>query len=145
MSTIEDRIAARLSHSQKRAFQIAVMAARRVIERRLRLLRLVKTGLKKLAGNETALRRIRDDLYVLLRLAAAWARREYREIPWKSMLYASAALLYFISPIDLIPDPMIAIGFVDDVAVVSAVVSAIHHDLERFIQWELDRERALLR
>ncbi len=136
------------SLSQNPAFALARRAAVRVMRRRARLFRLVRSAYARLARHEQALAWIRDDLRTLLRLARTWARREYRAVPWRSVLYAVAALLYFVNPVDLIPDALAGIGFVDDVAVVGAVVRAIRADLERFRRWEggLDApgERGLL-
>ena len=78
-------------------------------------------------------------MLVLARLVRAWAKGQYREAPWKSVLYATAALLYFLNPADLIPDTLLVIGFVDDAAVVAAVVRALHKDLRRFERWEAEQ------
>ncbi len=126
------------AHSLRRnhVFALARRAAARVMQRRVRLLRLVRSAYARLARHEAAMARDEDDLPTLLRLAGRWARREYRAVPWRSVLYAVAALLYFVNPVDLIPDALAGLGFVDDVAVVGAVVNAIRKDLERFRRWE---------
>jgi uncharacterized membrane protein YkvA (DUF1232 family) len=48
----------------------------------------------------------------------------------------AGAVVYFVAPLDLIPDALIGIGFVDDVAVISAVVRAVRDELDRFQAWE---------
>jgi uncharacterized membrane protein YkvA (DUF1232 family) len=45
--------------------------------------------------------------------------------PFKAKAIAIAALVYFISPIDLIPDVIPAVGFADDAAAIAAAVAAI--------------------
>lgn len=75
-------------------------------------------------------------MQTLLRLVQAWARGEYRAIPWRSLLYGVAALVYFVNPADLIPDVVVGLGLVDDVAVVAAVARMLQSDLERFRLWE---------
>ena len=59
-----------------------------------------------------------------------------RTLPWRSAFYSVAALIYFLNPVDLIPDALIGIGFIDDVAVIGAVVNAIRKDLDGFVSWE---------
>ena len=135
---MEARIESRLTKSQRRAFDLARKAAQDVLRRKFRLLNLVRDASRKLINNEPSLKRVREDLRVLMRLARSWARREYRALPWKSILYAVAALVYFVNPVDLIPDALVGIGFVDDMAVVAAVVRAIRDDLEQFMAWEGD-------
>ncbi len=80
--------------------------------------------------------RAAQDLRTLVRLAKAWAFREYRRVPWRTVTYVVAAMLYFINPIDLVPDMLIGIGFVDDAAVVHAVIHSLHNDLIAFRKWE---------
>lgn len=46
------------------------------------------------------------------------------------------ALLYFVVPLDLIPDALGAMGFVDDVSVISAAVESVRTELQRFRAWE---------
>ncbi|HET6569056.1 MAG TPA: YkvA family protein [Rhodothermales bacterium] len=122
-----------------KAFSIAEQSARKVLRRRLRVLYLAKDAYQKLAGEGDALGHARTDLTLMLRLARAWARREYQAVPWKSLLYAVAAIIYFVNPVDLIPDALAGIGFIDDVAVITTVVGAIRKDLDAFRYWEQRR------
>lgn len=133
---MEAKIISRMSPRQQKAFEVARKAAAQVIQRRLRLLRLVRDGFLKLSANENAMARVREDLRTLLRIARAWARREYHQIPWKSLMFSVAAIVYFISPVDLIPDALAVLGFLDDVAVITAVTKAVRTDMERFQVWE---------
>jgi uncharacterized membrane protein YkvA (DUF1232 family) len=92
---------------------------------------LTRRARKKLKKHRPALRDLRDDLPTLTRLARAWARGEYRAVPWKSVVLTVGALLYFVSPADLIPDFIPVLGYLDDAAVVAYVVRAIRSDLHR--------------
>ena len=131
---------ARLSERQARAFSVAKRAAQQVIRRRLRVLHLVRDAYGKLFKKEEALGKVKDDLLVMMRMARSWARREYRSVPWKSLLYVVAAIVYFVNPVDLIPDVIAGLGFVDDVAVIGAVVAAVRNDLDAFTGWETQRQ-----
>lgn len=125
-----------LEPKQRNALALAQRAARDVLQRRFRLLALLRDAYAKLNQHESALGRARSDLLVLLRLARAWATRQYRTIPWKSIVYAVAAIIYFINPADVIPDFLVGIGFVDDAAVITAVVRSLYNDIEAFKRWE---------
>lgn len=85
---------------------------------------------------------LRGDLTSLLRLTHAWSTRRYHQAPWKSVLLAVAAILYFLNPIDLIPDALLGIGFLDDAAVIGMVVKAIHNELRRFERWDSAQKQA---
>ncbi len=126
----------RLSPGLRRAFTTSQRAAKHVLRRRFRLLRLLKTAYAKHGIQSDAMGRVREDFSTMLRMTRAWTFREYRTVPWKSLVYIVGAIIYFVNPIDLIPDVLAGIGFVDDAAVIAAVVRAVHDQLETFRQWE---------
>jgi uncharacterized membrane protein YkvA (DUF1232 family) len=77
-----------------------------------------------------------DDLCAMIRLVKAYASKHYREVPHRSILMVVAALVYFVSPIDLIPDWLPLAGILDDAAVLAWTAKAVHGDLEAFKAWE---------
>ena len=46
------------------------------------------------------------------------------------------ALIYFLSPIDFIPDFLGFMGFADDISVILAVYAKIKNEVEGFLEWE---------
>nr|NIO08675.1 DUF1232 domain-containing protein [Deltaproteobacteria bacterium] len=59
------------------------------------------------------------------------AREAYRymtdpRLPTKYKVIVIAGLLYFIAPIDAVPDVIPGMGFVDDLVVLSAIVASVH-------------------
>ncbi len=93
----------------------------------------------KLGKHKGRLRELRADVPLLLRLARAWARKDYVAIPWKSIVSVVAALLYFVSPLDLLPDFVPFIGFIDDAAVVAFVLKSLRSDMSAFQLWEAEQ------
>jgi len=83
-----------------------------------------------------------DSLMTSLRLIRAYATGEYREVSWQSLTLIVAAILYFVMPIDLIPDFLVGVGYLDDVAVVAWVMSVVSSELEAFRRWEASRGQA---
>jgi len=76
------------------------------------------------------------DARALVRMAHAAATRRYRRLPRRSLIAAVAALLYFLDPLDAIPDFIPLVGFLDDAAVLAWVVSRVRKDLDEFLAWE---------
>lgn len=68
-------------------------------------------------------------------LINSWIRGDYREIPIGSIVAALAAVIYFVSPIDLIPDAIPVIGHLDDAGVVGFVLHMIKTDLDEYMEW----------
>lgn len=131
----------RLSPRLRRAFGVSKRAATQVLRRRFRLLHLLSGAYSKLGLHGHAMGRVRADFETMMRMTKAWTLREYRAVPWKSLIYVVGAVIYFVNPVDLIPDVLVGIGFIDDAAVAAAVVRAVHDQLESFRAWE---ERAAL-
>jgi uncharacterized membrane protein YkvA (DUF1232 family) len=50
-----------------------------------------------------------------------------------------AALIYFVNPLDLIPDFIFAFGFLDDAAVIGYVVSLLRSEIDLFETWQETR------
>ncbi len=46
------------------------------------------------------------------------------------------ALLYVISPIDLVPDVIPVLGLIDDVAILAAATKAIADEIKRYKEWK---------
>jgi uncharacterized membrane protein YkvA (DUF1232 family) len=76
-------------------------------------------------------------LMVMIRLVRAYASGRYREIPWQSLVTIVVAVLYFISPVDFIPDFLPIVGYLDDAFVIGLAVRAVKEDLDTFMQWEV--------
>ena len=130
-----------LPPKEKQALRLARKGAGRLLHNRFRVLGLTRDVYRKLKGNEGSLKDTVGTTLILTRLVRAWARREYRGVPWKTLTYAVGALLYFVNPIDMIPDALVGIGFVDDIAVLAAVANALSKDLAKFSVWEEERNR----
>ncbi len=122
--------------SGEEVLEIFATAAQRVLRRRFRVVLLLRDAYAHLEANASALEAVSEDVRTALRLLVAWARRSYREVSGGALVLLVAALLYFAAPIDLIPDTLGALGFVDDVAVIETAVSAVRAELDRFRDWE---------
>jgi len=80
-----------------------------------------------------------SDLTALFRLIRARVRGEYKDLPWRSMVSALAGVIYFVNPLDVIPDIIPFLGYIDDAAVLAFVLRMIAGDLARFREWEDER------
>lgn len=103
--------------------------------RMLELLRQVALKMQ-VSGFKGGLSGVSGQLLTLLRLVRAYATGEYRAVAGKSIVSILAVLIYFVSPIDLIPDFLPGIGITDDVALVLWLFKSINEEITRFGEWE---------
>jgi uncharacterized membrane protein YkvA (DUF1232 family) len=73
---------------------------------------------------------------VLIRMVVAYKTREYRDIELQSILMIVAGLVYFVTPLDLIPDFIPITGLVDDITVILWVYNKVQQEIDKFIDWE---------
>jgi len=86
-----------------------------------------------------------DQLKLLQALCLAWWRGEYRRIDSRALLAVVAALLYFVTPLDAIPDWLLGVGLVDDLAVLAWVMRTWQEELATFEQWRASQAPEVLR
>ena len=130
----------RLSRSRHpRGFDRFEREAEDVVEDPSRVRSVVSKAAEKIDEYRSVIGRIGADLPVLLRLARAWSSGEYRRVPIKAIVLIVAAALYFVNPLDLIPDFLPVIGYLDDAAVVGYVLRTLQQELEIFRAWEVER------
>jgi uncharacterized membrane protein YkvA (DUF1232 family) len=77
-----------------------------------------------------------ETLQSLFRLIKLSLSGEYTELPATTVVAAVAVLIYFMSPIDLIPDFIPVLGLLDDMALVAWFSTSIKHELDKFHTWE---------
>ena len=88
------------------------------------------------AGRNAKLQALSNKVQTLIRFVQASISREYNVMPWRSLILSVAALIYFVNAFDAIFDFIPLLGFVDDAAVLTAVLTSINNDLAKFIEWE---------
>ena len=73
-----------------------------------------------------------------------WAivRGKYK-MPWSTLFWAVLCVIYLISPIDVIPDVLPALGITDDGAFVLFILSLLHKDLVAFRQEKSEKENII--
>ena len=91
---------------------------------------------RKLKDVSSKFSKLVNQVKLLYELIRAYVDGSYRQVPWASIATAVAAVAYFMLPIDLIPDALPVIGFIDDVFVVRFALTAIQSDLRAFCEFK---------
>lgn len=97
--------------------------------------RLLKRAARKADKKEGMLKDAWGHIRLFIEMVRASLKGEYK-LPIKTLTSILAGLLYFASPVDLIPDFIAGLGLLDDAAVIGFVVSGIRKDLDAFETWK---------
>jgi uncharacterized membrane protein YkvA (DUF1232 family) len=117
-------------------FDFALNRAPAILGKKARaLMLLTKMGAKLRHVNFKDIN-VKDKFFILGRLLKAYILGRYREIPWKPLLLVTAAILYFVNPIDFIPDWIPGLGLTDDFGILVSVYSSISNEIDKFLTWE---------
>ncbi|MGE3262367.1 MAG: YkvA family protein [Bacteriovoracia bacterium] len=103
------------------------------------LLSMLGAAGKKAYAKRSVLVHIFEELLLLFRFVKSWVSGEYRDVPTRSVFWAVLAILYFLSPLDLVPD-LFPGGYFDDIALITFVLKKIRADLDTFRLWEKDKK-----
>lgn len=76
----------------------------------------------------------------LVRLVKTYKKGDYRDVSKKSMVLIVAGLLYFVSPIDAVPDFLIGAGLLDDATVLAFIFKTLSSEIDAFQSWEEEKE-----
>lgn len=93
-----------------------------------------KLKLIPLAGTTLAM------LPTLVQMLKSYVKKEYTSIPIGSIIAIISALLYWLAPIDIIPDTIPGAGYLDDTLVVGTCIKLIGSDLQEYKKWQEEQK-----
>ena len=73
-----------------------------------------------------------DYLFLMIRLVTAYIQGRYRQVSYDTIILIIAGILYFLFPLDVLPDPI----YIDDAAVLIFVANKVKGELDGFAAWE---------
>ncbi len=97
---------------------------------------LIDRASVKATGKQGKLKDVWASLLAFFRLIRAYVNGSYRQVSAKALLMIVTAVVYFVSPIDLIPDFILGLGLIDDATVLAWTIKACAGDLAAFTAWE---------
>ncbi len=119
-----------------RAYGKSTSKAADYIQSKEKLTGLIDKASIKATGKQGKLKDVWASLLSFFRLIRAFANGSYRQISMQSLLTIVAAVVYFVSPIDLIPDFILGLGLIDDATILAWTIRACASDIAAFLAWE---------
>jgi uncharacterized membrane protein YkvA (DUF1232 family) len=126
----------------KRVLKIFRQAMRMINEQSQvkELLWQVSQKLQKINGSNKQINELMDLIQLFLRMIKKSLAGEYSAFSHKTLLSLVFGLLYFVTPMDVVPDFIPLLGFSDDLSIVYFIIKNFKLDIEAFKVWELNQE-----
>ncbi|MCT8340768.1 DUF1232 domain-containing protein [Flavobacteriaceae bacterium TK19130] len=93
-------------------------------------------------SNASPLRKYAELGKIMLSMLKDVRSGSYPSVPWFTIASIALALLYVLNPMDVIPDFIPGLGYIDDLAVLSIGMGWIESDLHKYLDWRLQRAEA---
>ena len=125
--------------SKESSIKEYISKAKKIINDDEKLKKLIEDVLKKLkeiSSDKKTSAKLNDSLRLFIRIINAYTSKEYTYVPWKTICLIVAGLVYFIYPVDLIPDFIPVSGLIDDIALIAWIYESIQDDIDNFLEWE---------
>jgi len=101
----------------------------------------IKDALGKAVSNKGDLEGVWAKMILLFAVTKDYVNGDYTEIPKRSIIAILGGLVYFLSPIDVVPDFIPVLGFVDDVFILNLVYKQVLKDLEKYKVWKDNQDK----
>ena len=93
--------------------------------------------------NVEVLKKYWDDACDIFALLGDRVTGKYTDTPWSTIAALTGALLYVLSPLDVIPDFIPFAGFIDDAAVFGFVLAFAKGDIARYREWRTGPKKTI--
>ena len=123
-------------HRSKKRLQRLTRTAEALLKQPARLREKLANAAKKLRQTDSGqLQGIKGQLTELIEFSQDILRGNYQTLDVKTPVMVIAAILYFLLPLDSIPDFILGLGYLDDVTVITFVYRQLSHELEKYRVW----------
>lgn len=95
--------------------------------------------LKEKLKDSSHLERFTTDITLFVSLVKDYYKGNYRDIPYKTISAVVLGLLYILNPIDIIPDFIPVIGYIDDALIIAFCLKMVEKDLQKYQAWKLEQ------
>lgn len=97
---------------------------------------LLKKALQKAKNQQHTLGDAWDNLKLFIELVKDYSKGNYRKVSTGTILTILGAIIYFVSPVDLVPDFIVGLGLFDDAAVIGFTLKKISAELDHYKVWK---------
>lgn len=96
----------------------------------------VQKKMDDMEGDDSLKGKIVAYLNLIVRMVSNSVSGRYPDMPWQTLVMIVAGLVYFIAPIDALPDFIPVAGFLDDATILAWLGKSFQDDLSKYKEWE---------
>ena len=85
----------------------------------------------------------KDQMELAIAMVKDFVSGKYTKVPWQSLLLIIGSFIYFLNPLDMIPDIVPLTGLLDDASVLVYVLKSIKDDLDEYQLWKHKKDEAM--
>ncbi|MDO7887323.1 YkvA family protein [Hymenobacter cheonanensis] len=125
--------------SKNAIFSLFVNRASKLLGKPFKVITILNETADKLAdenSKDNKFKQLFDVALTLVRLVRNYITGDYRQIQTSTIISGLAVLLYVLSPIDLVPDFIPVLGFLDDLSLISWFVGKFQVEITNYREWE---------
>lgn len=90
---------------------------------------------KKFAGS--GLKKYSELGKIMFGMLKDYKKGDFKEVPWFTLAAIAFGLLYILNPMDIVPDFIPGLGYIDDFAIFTIVMRFIETDLHSYLDWKI--------
>lgn len=139
MSTLYEK---GLRLSKNAVFSYFVNRASKLLGTPFKVITALNEAADKLAvegSKDNKFKQLFNAAFTLVRMVRHYISGDYREVSTGTIVSGLGVLLYVLSPIDLVPDFIPVVGFLDDLSLISWFVGKFQVELTKYRDWEATR------
>lgn len=136
---LQDLIDKGVNYSKNPIFRTIAGRAGGIMAKPVKVAMLLTTAYGKLVSidsSKSGFEQVKDFMQTFIRLVKAYYNGSYRAVSNKSLMIGVGVLVYLVSPLDIIPDFIPMLGFMDDISLMAWFIDAFQKEITNFREWE---------
>lgn len=93
-------------------------------------------------SNAGMLKKYTELAKVMVGMIKDYKKGNYKNVPWFTIAAITFSLLYILNPLDIVPDFIPGLGYVDDLAVFTFALKFIQNDLHNYLDWKIESQKS---
>lgn len=93
-------------------------------------------------NNSGLLQKYSELAKVMYAMLKDYRKGVYKKVPWFTIATIAFSFLYILNPLDIIPDFIPGLGYLDDLGVLTFGLRFIESDLHNYLDWKLEHQNA---